>query len=86
MGDRDRDVLHTIAVNVRRLRVEAGLSMSALARMIDDYPNAVERVEAEKNIPGAGLLARIAEALNVEPGDLFEPVKPQVKKKLANAS
>lgn len=83
MTERDQEVLQTVSANVRRLREAAGLSMSALARLIDDYPGTIERVEAGKNMPGVGLLMRIAEGLGVTLNDMVQPV-PSPRKKIGS--
>jgi transcriptional regulator with XRE-family HTH domain len=71
----DKAALHRIAVNTRRLREAKGLSMAALARLIDDYPATIKRIEDESNMPGLGLATRLADALGVELGDLLEDPK-----------
>jgi transcriptional regulator with XRE-family HTH domain len=69
---RDKIVLRCIAQNLRRRREAAGLSKSALARLINDWPAAIQRIEEEENMPGAGILVVLAEALECEVGDFFE--------------
>lgn len=71
MQQRDKTVLRCIARNLRRLREERNLSKSALARMIDDWPAAIQRIEEEENMPGAGILAALADALEVSIEDFF---------------
>lgn len=68
----DQQALRRIAANLRFYREEKGLSKSALARLINDYPATVERIEAQKNMPGVGLLTRLAEALEITVNDLLE--------------
>jgi len=46
--------------------------MAALAKLIEDYPASIERIENEKHMPGVGLLSRIAEALGVGVDDLLK--------------
>lgn len=86
MTDRDREAMCNIAANVRRYREAVGLSMSALARQIGDYPGTIKRIEDGDNMPGAGLLLRIADALNVTPNELYAAVPASTRKKLARAS
>lgn len=57
----DEQAMANIAANVRRLRGERSLSW--LAREAGTYPINITRVENGENLPGAGLLARLAEAL-----------------------
>jgi transcriptional regulator with XRE-family HTH domain len=72
MNVTDKQALHRIAVNLRRLRESKGLSMNALARAIDDYPATISRVEDEQHTPGIGVITRIADALGVTVNDLLE--------------
>lgn len=78
----DKQALRRIAHNVKKLRTERGLSMGQLARLIDDYSPTIKRIEDEQNMPGVGLLTRIAEALGVTVNDLLEAPE----RNLANAS
>lgn len=72
----DKLALKRIAVNVRRRRLEAGLSMNELAKRIDHYAPAVKRIEDEESMPGLGMATRIAEALGCTVDDLLqEPQK-----------
>lgn len=66
MKKRDKVVLHSIATNLKRLREKKGLSKSELARMIDDWPATIQRIEDEDSMPGVGLLYSLAHALEVE--------------------
>lgn len=68
----DRQALRVIARNLKRFRTEAGLSMSALARAMNDYPATIQRIEDERCMPGAGLLTRLAEALDKTLDDFVE--------------
>lgn len=81
MTERDQEVLRNIAGNVLRLRTEEGLSMRALAEKAGDYAPTIKRIEDEENMPGAGLLARIAEALGVTANDLLAKPATQGRKK-----
>lgn len=78
----DKQALRRIAQNVKRLREEKGWSMGRLAREIKDYPATIKRIEDEENMPGVGLLTRLAEALQVTMNDLLA----DPKNSLANAS
>ncbi len=82
----NNDALANIAANLTRLR--NGKSFSQLARECSTedetaYPATIERIEKGRNMPGAGLLSRLAEALGVTADDLLsEPPNPP-KRKLA---
>lgn len=71
----DKQALHRISRNMRRLREESGLSMAALAKKIGDYPTSIKRIEDELSMPGVGLLTRISEALGVTLNDLLADEK-----------
>lgn len=71
----DQQALRRIAANVKHLREDAGLSMRELARLADDVPSAVKRIEDAENMPGVGMLTRFAEALGVTVNDLLEEPK-----------
>lgn len=86
LTDRDREILANIAANVRRLREDAGLSTYELAEKIDEYQPTIWRLEEAKNMPGAGLLARIAESLEVPADVLLAPPPVAARKKLSRAS
>ena len=73
----DEEALRRIAHNLRRLRGEA--SLSEIARRCDTYPTAIKRIEDGENMPGVGLLTRIASALGVKFEDFLRPVKKTSK-------
>lgn len=59
----DEQALKNIARNVIRLRGDR--SQNWLAKECGTYAANIARIENEENMPGAGLLARLAEALEV---------------------
>jgi transcriptional regulator with XRE-family HTH domain len=70
----DQEALSRIAKNLRRYRGDR--SLADVARGAKTFPAAIKRIEDEENMPGAGLLTRIAEALSVGVSDLLaEPRK-----------
>lgn len=80
----DQQTLANIAANLTRLM--DGKSYSQLARDCSTpteraYPATIERICKGRHMPGAGLLARIAEALGVTTDDLLDsPPSPRQKK------
>lgn len=72
----DEQALKNIARNVAKLR--GNRSRSWLAREAETYPINITRIEAEENMPGAGLLSRIAKALGVSTDALL--ANPNEKK------
>lgn len=71
----DQQALRRISRNLRQFREEQGLSMSALARAIGGFPSAIQRIEDGNNMPGVGLLTRLAEALGKSMDDFLEEPK-----------
>jgi transcriptional regulator with XRE-family HTH domain len=74
----DLQAKRLIARNLRQFREEAGLSMSALARMIDDYPATIQRLEEARSMPGVGLMTRLGAALDKTLNDFVEPEHSKV--------
>jgi transcriptional regulator with XRE-family HTH domain len=63
-----------IAANCRRLRADRSFAEIARACSTDEwkcYPATIQQVESGQHMPGAGLLARLAEALECTPNDLL---------------
>jgi transcriptional regulator with XRE-family HTH domain len=69
-----RDPKH-IAANVRRLRVQAGLTQGQLAERAEMADATVSRVERGRLEPSSALLAKLAQALKVRADDLLGPVR-----------
>jgi transcriptional regulator with XRE-family HTH domain len=61
------------ADNLRRLRVERFLSQAELARRAGLHALTVTRLEAGMTAPTTRSLRALAQALEVEPGDLATP-------------
>ncbi|MDC7684718.1 helix-turn-helix transcriptional regulator [Asticcacaulis sp. BYS171W] len=67
------NVAKIIGYNVRRLRLAMGISQEQLSFRIEVINQAyVSELERGKRNPTAVLIAIIATALNVSPGDLFD--------------
>ena len=84
----DDEARGIIAENVRRLRGARSYSEIARACSTDDwkaYPATIQQVENQRHLPGAGLLARLAEALGVTPNDLLTPLRNERRKNLRRA-
>jgi transcriptional regulator with XRE-family HTH domain len=73
----DEQALENIAVNLQRLR--GGRSLSEVARGCDTYPANIQRIERAENMPGAGLLTRIAAFFGVSVEEMLSP-SPKRKK------
>ena len=71
-----RGVLRTLGVQLRRLRLERGLSQEALAELADLNYKHIGKIELGKSDPGADVLVRLARALRVPVGELFATITP----------
>lgn len=60
-----------IASNVRRLRVEAGLTQGQLAERADMADATISRIERGRLEPSSTLVAKLAQALKVKVDDLL---------------
>ena len=61
----DNQAKRNIAANLARLLEAREWTQSALARMIDEDQPRISQLLRAQHMPGAGLLARIAEAFDV---------------------
>lgn len=69
------DLKDALAVNLRRLRHERGLTQEDLAEragISSRYVGAIERADVSASVT---VLGQIAAALSVEPGDLLKAVQ-----------
>lgn len=69
-----------LAANVRRHRVERGLTQEALAGLAGLEARYVQRIEATAANPTVTVLAALAGALNVDIRALFEPAEPEPRR------
>jgi uncharacterized protein YijF (DUF1287 family) len=67
----DKEALKRIAENIAHFR--GPRSRSWLARSAKTYPINITRIENKESMPGAGLISRIAEALEVSVDQLLAP-------------
>lgn len=68
--------------NLLRLRTDRGLSQSGLATLIGTHAPHICDLEAGRKNPSLPTIAKLAEALGVEPHDLLSPAR----KKFSRAS
>lgn len=74
-----------IAANLLRLRGSKSYSQLARECSTDDetvYPATIERIEKARNMPGVGLLSRIAEALGVTVDTMLAEPRASDRKKI----
>lgn len=65
------DIKIVLGQQIRKLRVEAGMSQQALSEKCDIFRTYVSRVESGEANPTVTVLAAIAAGLNVDIRDLF---------------
>src|SRR6476659_4691916 len=69
-------VLRPLGAQLRRLRLERKLSQERLAELAGLNYKYIGRIELAKADPGADVLVRLARALSVPVGELFETITP----------
>ena len=69
-------ILRPLGAQLRRLRLERELSQEELAELSGLNYKYIGRVELAKAEPGADVLVRLARALRVTVGELFETITP----------
>lgn len=78
----DDEVRFNIAANLKRILDDRGMSQSQLARMTGDTQANISHLCAARHVAGGGVLARIADALDIS----IDVLVAAPKKLLANAS
>ena len=68
--------LRPLGAQVRRLRLERDLSQERLAELAGVNDKYLGRVELAKADPGAAVLVRLARALVVPVGEIFDTITP----------
>ena len=65
------DIRLLLAENMKKYRKIQKISQEKLAEKINTAPNYIAMIEVGKKFPSAGMLERIAQALNVDTPELF---------------
>jgi transcriptional regulator with XRE-family HTH domain len=65
------DIRLILAENMKKYRKIMGISQEKLAEKMNTAPNYIAMIEVGKKFPSAGMLERIALALNVNTPELF---------------
>ncbi|MFW6031488.1 MAG: helix-turn-helix domain-containing protein [Myxococcota bacterium] len=73
-------VVGFLAANVRRTRLRRGLTQEELAEAADLSTVHLQRIERGAADIRVTALARLAEALGVQPGTLLRPSRPQKRR------
>ena len=69
-----------VARNIRRIRLEHGLSQEELAHRVGINRNYVGMIERQENSPTIAMLERLAAALEIEPAQLLEEAGATARK------
>lgn len=75
----DNEVRDNIAANVRRILHDRGWSQSELARRAGENPMIISRICRGNHVPHAGIVCRVAEALDVTVDRLVNPAPEPVR-------
>lgn len=67
----DQDAKEVLATNLRRLLEQRGISQRQLALKTGDPVMTISNIVNGKNLAGSGIVARIAEAMEVDIDSLF---------------
>ncbi len=73
----DNQALANISGNLRRLLVARAVSQNGLAREIGESPTRINQYVQGKKMPGAGVLSRIAEFLDVSIDEIVGQKPPR---------
>lgn len=65
-------IMQKIGRNVKRQRIERGLSQQALADKVQIHRVYLAKIEGAVQAPSLEILEKLAKALKVKPGDLLE--------------
>ena len=67
----------TIGGNIKRLRVEAGMSQEQLGKLLGKTRSAVSYYESDTIVPRMGVIEDLAAIFNVSKTDIIEPPKEE---------
>jgi transcriptional regulator with XRE-family HTH domain len=68
------DPLDVFAANLRRLRLESGLSQERLAHEADLHMSHVSKIERSECEPGVRTVSKLAKAFGVSASELFDGI------------
>jgi transcriptional regulator with XRE-family HTH domain len=69
----------TLGGNLRRARLERGLSLRALARLLEVSPSLVSQIETSRIQPSVRTLYAMVSELGVSLDDVFQPDEPELE-------
>lgn len=71
MIDREQAIINRVGKNLKRFRNSKKWSIRKLALEADMAPSTIDRIERGQRNPSVTILAVLAEALQVDPGEFF---------------
>jgi transcriptional regulator with XRE-family HTH domain len=72
VAQRDNHYLQAFGNNLRKVRLAKGLSQEDLADKADSVLSQIGRIERGERAPNILTVKKLADALEVNPGDLFD--------------
>lgn len=76
------DLARVLAESLRRLRREAGITQTAMARRLGISQPTLNRLESASQNVTLRTLAQLCRALRCRPGELFEPGRVRVSPRM----
>jgi transcriptional regulator with XRE-family HTH domain len=67
-----QDIMKQVALNVKRIRIDRGMTQQALADKTDIHRVYLAQIEGATRAPSLEMLERLAKALKVKVGELVE--------------
>lgn len=72
VAQRDNHYLQAFGNNLRKVRLAKGLSQEDLADKADSVLSQIGRIERGERAPNILTIKKLADALEINPGDLFD--------------
>ena len=72
VGQRDHPYIKAFGSNLRKVRLEKGLSQEELAGRADSVLSQIGRIERGERAPTIVTVKKLAEALRIHPKELFD--------------
>lgn len=72
VAQRDKHYLKAFGSNLKKLRLAKGLSQEDLADKADSVLSQIGRIERGERAPNILTVKKLADALEINPGDLFD--------------
>jgi transcriptional regulator with XRE-family HTH domain len=73
--DRTAEVLRHVGANVRRKRIQKGLTQAELAEAIDVDVRYLQRIERATTVPSISTVVALADTLETPVSMMFQPAK-----------